>query len=356
MKKDRVGVFFGGKSGEHEVSRVSATTVIKNIDREKYDVVTFGITKEGQWLLYEGPIEDIATGAWEVKAKKDLAENPEHFAFSVLGSAGHKLTDIIDFALPIMHGPNGEDGTIQGVFELLNIPYGGAGVVGCAVTMDKIIAKEVFANAGLSQCPFIAFNSTEVDDAFLNKINETLEYPLFVKPANMGSSVGITKVNKKEELKAAIELASKYDSRIVVEHGVNARELEIAVMGNEILMTGAIGEIVPTAEFYDYDAKYNDESSKLLIPAPISEDDAAKIEDMAKRAYKAANCQGFSRVDFLMDKESGEIYINEINAIPGFTSISMFPMLMMEKNLTLPQIVDGIIKLGYERHYIKNNR
>lgn len=356
MKKKRIGVFFGGKSGEHEVSRVSATTVIKNLDREKYSIVTIGITKQGEWLLYEGPLEDIASGAWEEKARRDLAAAPEHFAFSVMGGTGLKLTDIIDFALPIMHGPNGEDGTIQGVFELLNIPYGGAGVVGCAVTMDKIVAKEVFADAGLKQSEFVAVNSKDICPELLDSIEEKLCYPMFVKPANMGSSVGITKVESKSALDDALRFAAKYDSRIVVENGVNARELEIAVMGNEELSFGAIGEIVPGAEFYDYDAKYNDENSKLYIPAPITDAQAEQIKDMAARAYKAAACQGFSRVDFLMDKESGEIYINEINAIPGFTSISMFPMLMMETGLTLPQIVDRIIELGYERYSLKNNR
>ena len=355
MKK-RIGVFFGGQSGEHEVSRVSATTVINSLDREKYDVVTIGITKAGEWLLYEGPVELIAPGEWEKKAREDLERDPGHFAFSVLGSAGHKLTDIIDFALPIMHGPNGEDGTVQGVFELLNIPYGGSGVAGCAVTMDKIIAKEVFANAGLKQSPYIAFSSEDIGKGIEEKINSELEYPLFIKPANMGSSVGITKVTREEDLLPALRLAAKYDSRIVAEHGIDAREIEISVMGNDELSFGAAGEIIPAAEFYDYDAKYNNEESKLLIPAPLSEEQLKAVREMAGKAYKAAACCGFSRVDFLMDKSTSEIYINEINAIPGFTSISMFPMLMMETGLTLPEITDRIIELGYERYSLKNNR
>lgn len=356
MAKQRIGVFFGGKSGEHEVSRVSATTVINNIDREKYDVVTIGITKAGEWLLYEGPIEAIAPGDWEQKAREDLAKDPEHFAFSLMGGLGRKLTDIIDFALPIMHGPNGEDGTIQGVFELLNIPYGGTGVVGCAVTMDKIVAKEVFADAGLPQSKYIAFHSSEIGAELLERLDRELSYPIFIKPANMGSSVGITKVNSLSGLYPALKLAAKYDSRIVAENGIDAREIEIAVMGNESLSFGAIGEIVPAADFYDYDAKYNDDNSKLLIPAPLTGEQAAAVREMAGKAYKAAACCGFSRVDFLMDKNTSELYINEINAIPGFTSISMFPMLMMETGLTLPQIVDRIIELGYERYSLKNNR
>ena len=355
MKK-RIGVFFGGKSGEHEVSRVSATTVIKSLDKDKYDVVMIGITKKGEWLLYEGPIEALAGGEWEQKAKEDLERDPGYYGFSVMGGTGKKLTDIIDFALPIMHGPNGEDGTVQGVFELLNIPYGGSGVAGCAVTMDKIIAKEVFADAGLAQSPYIAFSSSDIEKGIEEKINGSLEYPLFIKPANMGSSVGITKVTRKEDLLPALRLAAKYDSRLVAEHGIDAREIEIAVMGNEELSFGAIGEIVPGAEFYDYDAKYNNDDSKLLIPAPLTEEQAASVREMAGKAYRAAGCCGFSRVDFLMDKASSEIYINEINAIPGFTSISMFPMLMMETGLSLSEITDRIIELGYERHSIKNNR
>ena len=354
--KTRVGVFFGGKSGEHEVSRVSATTVINSLDRDKYDVVTIGITKKGEWLLYEGPTSLIAPGDWEEKAREDLARDPEHFGFSVLGSAGRQLTDLIDFALPIMHGPNGEDGTIQGVFELLNIPYGGTGVAGCAVTMDKIIAKEVFADAGLKQSPYLAFSAGDIEKGIEKKINEGLEYPLFIKPANMGSSVGITKVTREEDLLPALKLAARYDSRLVAEHGIDAREIEIAVMGNDELSFGAIGEIVPGAEFYDYDAKYNNDDSKLLIPAPLTDEQAAAVREMAGKAYKASACCGFSRVDFLMDKSSSEIYINEINAIPGFTSISMFPMLMMETGLTLPEITDKIIELGYERYSTKNNR
>ena len=222
--------------------------------------------------------------------------------------------------------------------------------------MDKIVAKEVFADAGLKQSPYIAFSSSEIGRGIEDKIDRSLEYPLFIKPANMGSSVGITKVHSRRELDGALKIAAKYDSRIVVEHGLNAREIEIAVMGNDELCFGAIGEIVPGAEFYDYDAKYNDDNSMLLIPAPLTEEQQETVREMAGKAYKAAACCGFSRVDFLLDKNTSDIYINEINAIPGFTSISMFPMLMKETGLTLPEIVDRIIELGYERYSLKNNR
>lgn len=354
--KTRIGLIFGGKSGEHEVSCISASYVYDAIDKKKYNVKTIGITKKGEWLLFEGPAEMMADGSWEKKAKADLKKNPKHFAFQILGAGGKDLKSVIDFALPILHGPNGEDGTVQGLFELINIPYGGCGVIGCASTMDKIVAKEIFANAGLKQAPYVAFTKAQIGQAVEKKINRELKYPIFVKPANMGSSVGITRVAKKKDLHDAIMLAAKYDERIVVEQGVDCRELEIAVMGNEDLFCGRVGEIKAAAEFYDYDAKYNNPQSETLIPAQITKKQENEIAKMAQIAYKACGCCGFSRVDFMIDKNSGEIYINEINAIPGFTSISMFPKLCMAKGMTYPQIIERIIELGYEKYNAKNNR
>ena len=354
--KTRIGLIFGGKSGEHEVSCISASYVYDAIDKKKYNVKTIGITKKGEWLLFEGPAEMMADGSWEKKAKADLKKDPKHFAFQILGAGGKDLKSVIDFALPILHGPNGEDGTVQGLFELINIPYGGCGVIGCASTMDKIVAKEIFANAGLKQTPYVAFTKDEISPAIIKKINRELRYPIFVKPANMGSSVGITRVEKKKDLEAAISLAAKYDERLVAEQGVDCRELEIAVMGNEDLFCGRVGEIKAAAEFYDYDAKYNNPQSETLIPAPITKAEENKIAKMAQIAYKACGCCGFARVDFMMDKNTKEIYINEINGIPGFTSISMFPKLCMAKGMTYPQIIERIIELGYEKYNAKNNR
>ncbi|MCQ2551733.1 MAG: D-alanine--D-alanine ligase [Clostridia bacterium] len=356
MAKIKVGVIFGGKSGEHEVSRVSASYVINAIDKKKYTVKTIGITKKGEWLLYEGPVSDIANGRWEAKAKKDLKENPKHFAIQILGCGGKNLKNVIDFALPILHGPNGEDGTVQGLLELINIPYGGCGVLGCAVTMDKIVAKEIFANAGLPQTPYIALTSNQIGKKTVDEINKKLKYPLFVKPANMGSSVGITKVKDKKDLMAALKLAAKYDERLVVEQGVDCLEIETAIMGNDKLITGVPGEIVPAAEFYDYDAKYNNAESKTLVPAKISKEKQKEVLEMAKIAYKACGCSGFVRADFMLDKKTQKFYINEINAIPGFTSISMFPMMMQKKGLSYAEIIDKIIDYGYERYNAKNNR
>ncbi len=356
MSKTRIAVLFGGKSGEHEVSRVSATSVIKAIDKEKYDIITIGITKQGEWLLYEGPLEDIAPGTWEIKAREDLANHPEHFQIALLGTGGKSLKSICDFVFPVLHGPNGEDGTVQGLLKLIGIPFAGSGVIGCSTTMDKIVAKEIFADAGLKQAPFVALTADKIGPGIEERINKELTYPLFVKPANMGSSVGITRVAGPESLRAALLEAAEYDFRIVVEQGIDARELETAVMGNEELLSSAVGEIIPDAVFYDYDAKYNNAQSKTLVPADITPAEADEIRESAKTAYKACGCCGFARVDFLMDRNTHQIYINEINAIPGFTSISMFPMLFMGTGLSYSEIVEKIIQYGYERYNTENKR
>ena len=326
MNKIRLGVIYGGKSGEHEVSIMSADSVINAIDTEKYDITRIFISKEGWWTIAGQPLNP-----WDLRS-------------------------YIDFALPILHGPNGEDGTVQGLLKLAGMPYGGCDVLGCSVTMDKIVAKKVFAAEGLRQAPYIAFTDADPVEDVIEKACSELRFPMFVKPSNMGSSVGITKAHDRDELKDAIALAAKYDSRLLIEQGIDAREIESAVMGNNVLVCGEVGEIVPGAEFYDYNDKYFDGNSQLLIPAPITEAQKKEVLDMAKRAYKACGCSGFSRVDFLMDKATGEIYINEINAIPGFTKISMFPRLMMAAGMKYPEIIDRIVELGYERHHAENHR
>ena len=326
MNKIRLGVIYGGKSGEHEVSIMSADSVINAIDTEKYDITRIFISKEGWWTIAGQPLNP-----WDLRS-------------------------YIDFALPILHGPNGEDGTVQGLLKLAGMPYGGCDVLGCSVTMDKIVAKKVFAAEGLRQAPYIAFTDADPVEDVIEIACSELRFPMFVKPSNMGSSVGITKAHDRDELKDAIALAAKYDSRLLIEQGIDAREIESAVMGNNVLVCGEVGEIVPGAEFYDYNDKYFDGNSQLLIPAPITEAQKKEVLDMAKRAYKACGCSGFSRVDFLMDKATGEIYINEINAIPGFTKISMFPRLMMAAGMKYPEIIDRIVELGYERHHAEDHR
>lgn len=355
-RKTRIGVIFGGKSGEHSVSRVSASYVMRELDPEKYDVVKIGITEQGEWLIYNGMQAAIVSGDWEGLARDQLKAEPERFAISILGTGNKTIKDYIDFALPILHGPNGEDGTVQGLLELIDIPYGGCSVLGCAAAMDKITAKKLFASAGLKQTPYISLFSWDIGPEIIARINSELKYPLFVKPSNMGSSVGITKVEEPAKLEAALKFAALYDVRLVVEQGVNCRELETSVIGYKDLFVGAVGEIIPHAAFYDYDAKYNDAESELLIPAPITKEQEAKIAEMAKKAYTVLGCDSYARVDFLMDKDSGDILINEINAIPGFTAISMFPKLCMAKGMSYPQILERIIELGYERYNDKNNR
>ncbi len=357
-RKIRLGILFGGKSSEHEVSLLSATSVINAADRSKYDLVLIGITKNNRWLLYEGPVEKIKDGSWEAVAVSDLERDPGHFSFALIGGSGRTLRDLADFILPVIHGPNCEDGTVQGLLKLADIPFGGCGVVGSATAMDKIVAKEIFESAGLRQTPYVAFYKSEDVGEVEKRINESLRYPVFVKPANMGSSVGISKVASPAGLRAAIELAAKYDTRLVAEQGVNAREIETGIMGNDELFHAAVGEIKPAAEadFYDYDAKYFNDHSVMCIPAEISEEKAAEISEMAGRAYKALGCCGFARVDFLMDRDTEEVFINEINTLPGFTHASMFPGLCMNKGLSYPQIIDRIVELGYERYNAENNR
>lgn len=343
MKK--IGVIFGGKSGEHEVSLLSATAVIKSIDREKFDVVMIGITKNGQWKLYDGAVDNIADGSWEITAEPMKVGD---------------ISDKVDFALPILHGPFGEDGTIQGLFEMLDIPYGGCGVLGSALCMDKICAKEIFIRNNLPTSKYVMALGEDVYEnveKVADMVLANLKYDIFVKPSNMGSSVGISKVRNREELIEALKLAAKYDRRIIVEEGINCREVETGVMGNRVPEAAVVGEIIPKKDFYDYNAKYSDDAgTELSIPADLPEKTSEQIREIAKKAYVALDCAGFARCDFFIDKDTGEIYINEINTIPGFTKYSMFPSLWEATGLPFGKQVERIIELGYERYYAKNNR
>ena len=353
----KLGIFFGGRSGEHEVSLMSATSVINAIDKEKYEIVMIGITKEGKWLLYDGPAEHIEDGSWQEEAEAALAADPEKYTITVLGTGGKSLRELIDFALPVLHGPYGEDGTIQGLFEMVDIPYGGCDVIGSALAMDKIAAKHVFSVMGIRQVPYVWIDSEDVPGLhgwLRRKIEERLIWPIFVKPANMGSSVGLSRVAEEKDLCPALELAAKYDRRIIIEQGVNCRELETAVLGNHVAKVGAVGEIIPSNEYYDYSSKYCDGGkTRLCIPADITEEQKKEIRATAVQAYKALDCKGYARVDFLMDKDTGEIYLNEINTIPGFTRYSMFPLLWAEAGLPYPKLIERIIELGMERYRMK---
>ncbi len=341
----RIGVIFGGKSGEHEVSLLSATSVIEAIDRKKYDVVMIGITKKGQWKLYGGDVKNLADGSWEETAEDIEASD---------------LKKLADFAFPALHGPYGEDGTIQGLFEMLDIPYAGCGVLSSALCMDKVSAKKIFERMGLPTARYKLVYAEDVRedmDGVVKEVEAELPYTLFVKPSNMGSSVGISKVRNTEELRAALTLAGRYDRRIIIEEGINCREVETGVLGNHRPEVAAVGEIVAKLDFYDYTAKYTDDAgTELSIPAKLSPSTYEEIRSLAKKAYMALDCSGFARIDFFVDKDTGKVYINEINTIPGFTKYSMFPLMWKEAGLSFRELVERIVDLGYERYHAKNNR
>lgn len=357
MEKKRIGIIFGGKSGEHEVSLLSAASVIRAVDKEKFDLFYIGITREGQWLAVPQVFGRDINGDHDITA--DIIENGTWEKAGTEINPG-ELKEYIDFALPVMHGPYCEDGRIQGLFETLDIPYGGCGVLASAVAMDKVMSKKLFEKAGLPVCRYELVTRREVNSCLedvAERVESSLGYPCFVKPANMGSSVGISKVADREQLKAAIKTALKYDKRIVVEEFIHCREMETAVLGNDSPEAAAVGEILPSAEFYDYNAKYCDGgASKLCIPAVIPPEITDQIREMAVKAYTAIDGEGFARVDFFIDKKTGKIYLNEINTIPGFTKYSMFPLLWEAAGVKYAETIERIIELGYEKYNAENSR
>ncbi len=352
MEKLSVALIFGGKSGEHDVSRVSASSIFKHINKEKYDVHTIGITKDGNWIYYNGSSEDMANGNWESLANNDVKINLIPNGNSKVGlefkDGSFKKIDVL---FPVLHGPYGEDGKIQGVFEISNIPYVGCGVLASSVGMDKLICKKIFSQIGLPQVNYTYTNKWEFNlnkEKELDKIESELNYPVFVKPANMGSSVGISKVCNREELLKGINEALKHDTRIVLEQGINAREIEVAVLGNDDVKASIAGEIIPAKDFYDYEDKYVNGASKLEIPAKVDETTMESIRNMAINAFKGIDGSGLSRVDFFIDKETDEIYINEINTLPGFTNISMYPKLWDATGIQYTDLIDKLIQLAIE--------
>ncbi|MDY2959466.1 MAG: D-alanine--D-alanine ligase family protein [Hornefia sp.] len=343
-KIDRVGIFFGGKSSEHEISLLSAEAVINAIDKEKHQVVLIGITREGQWKFFDGNSGDVADGSWEEKGKP----------ISV-----NEACEMIDFAFPVLHGPFGEDGRIQGLFETMNIPYAGSGVMSSALCMDKAFAKEIFLQNGIPTVDSLLVTKRLIDEDMelvVRRCQDRFSYPVFVKPANLGSSLGISKAGDKFQLKAALRLAAQYDRRVLVEQGINAREIECAIIGNDQPVTSGVGEISAAHDFYDYEAKYTDESgTEIHIPADIEESLVERIRAYAERAYRALDCAGFARADFLIDKDSNEIFLSEFNTIPGCTKYSMFPMLWKQQGIDFTEIIERIVRFGYERHHVENN-
>lgn len=345
MKKIRVGVIFGGRSGEHEVSLRSAESILKSIDRSKYDVVPIGITHEGRWLA--------SKNALSLLPAKDAIEQTLSSGDPITLPAEPVAQGVVDVIFPVLHGTYGEDGTIQGLLELANVPYVGAGVLGSAVGMDKDVMKRLLRDAGLPIVEYWPLRKHEIE-SFVESRYANLPYPLFVKPANLGSSVGITKVHDAKELRAALDTASEYDRKMVVEKGIDAREIEVSVLGNDDPIASVPGEIIPSREFYDYAAKYIDDDSRLLIPAPLTAEQVKQAQEMAIAAFKVLECSGLARADLFLEKSTGRFYVNEINTLPGFTTISMYPKLWEASGIPYPELVDRLIALAIERHAEKN--
>lgn len=350
MAKTRLCVIFGGASSEHEVSLLSAASVLKHIDSEKYEIYKLAISKDGGWYFYDGDADGLALlgggGVWEMD-RAILSPDRKQKAVLRFTEDGIK-TYPIDVVFPVLHGKNGEDGTIQGLFELAGIPYVGSGVIGSAVCMDKCMAKTMFAHAKIPQADWVELVRGEDKIA---EIEEKLGYPCFVKPANAGSSVGITKAHNRQELQDGIAVALREDSKVLVEEMMTGTEVESSVLGNtEPVCAPVVGEIAPAAEFYDYDAKYNNAASVLTIPADLKPEYAEEVRRLAVKAYRACECRGLSRVDFFVNKETGDIRLNEINTLPGFTAISMYPKLWAAGGVGYGELIDRLIAIAMEEN------
>jgi D-alanine-D-alanine ligase len=346
VTKLRVGVIFGGRSGEHEVSIASAASIFMHLDRERYQAVPIRIEKDGRWAL-PGQVPTAISAA-------EVLQQSTSEALQTIEPTAAVSRSGIDVVFPVLHGTNGEDGTVQGLLELANVPYVGCGVLASAVGMDKSVMKKLFADRGLPVGPYtVALRHDWQRDAagITTRVREDLAYPVFVKPANLGSSVGISKAKSDAEFNEAMELALQFDRKVVIEAAVpNAREIECAVLGNDEPDASLPGEVIPSREFYDYEAKYIDAASQTLIPAPLSDSQTADIRRMSIEAFKAVDGSGMARVDFLLARDTGQIVLNEVNTIPGFTTISMYPKMWEATGLPYPQLLDRLIQLAIERH------
>ncbi len=356
MSKKTVAVLFGGRSSEHEVSRKSATMVINNLSRDKYDLVMVGITKDGRWYLYEGDVVLIADGSWETSgATVPAVISPDTATHGLLVMRESGVETVrLDVVYPVLHGKNGEDGTMQGLLELAGIPYVGCDCASSAVCMDKALTNTLLEFGGIPQAKFIWFYAAdwaENSEMYMDRIDSELGYPCFVKPANAGSSVGISKCKSRDDLRAAIELAAANDPKIVIEEGIVGAEVETAVMGNSCgeITVSTVGEIAPAAEWYDYDAKYNNAESALFIPGRLSPETMDLIKERAAKAYRILGCSGLTRMDFFVRKSDGEVMLNEPNTLPGFTPISMYPKLMEFDGIDNASLVDRLLVLAEER-------
>jgi len=377
VKKLRVGVIYGGRSGEHEVSVASAASIIKHLDRGRYEPVPIRIEKDGRWTLADKAPTAISAAdviehvrlesARSIRPGREahlVAHPGEDTVLSIERQATSSDIDAtgaatvrgvgLDVVFPVLHGPYGEDGTVQGLLELANVPYVGAGVLGSAVGMDKAVMKTLFIASNLPVGPYIVVLRPEWTagaDAVATRVAEELRYPVFVKPANLGSSVGISKAKSDADLLTAMELALQFDRKIVIEAAVpGAREIECSVLGNDDPQASIPGEVIPSREFYDYEAKYLDDASQVIIPADLSDTQVRDVQRLAIAAFRAVDCAGMARVDFLMSRDDGRMYLNEVNTIPGFTTISMYPKMWEASGLSYPALIDRLITLALERH------
>lgn len=359
-KKLRIGLIYGGRSGEHEVSLASAQAVMANLDQNKYEVVPIGITKRGTWLLGTEPAQLIAAGRDVNQGESNnttavtLAGDPTlRRLIPLQGDTPLKNDGKLDVIFPVLHGTYGEDGTLQGLLEMANLPYVGCNVLGAALGMDKEKMKMVFSSVGLPVGPYLVYrrNQWERDpDTILNAIEQQLGYPNFVKPVNLGSSVGINKAHDRSELVHALNIAAEYDRKIIIEQGINCRELECGVLGNDEPIASVVGEIIPSNEFYDYNAKYIDNKSQIVIPADLPQATAEEVRRQAVQAFLALDLSGLARVDFFLEKGTGQVYINEVNTLPGFTQISMYPKLWEASGVAYADLLNRLIELAIERH------
>ena len=348
-----LAVIFGGVSSEHEVSRMSVTSILENLSNERYEVHMVGITKEGRWLLYTGPVEDILSGAWEQGPVTPAFLSPDPSVHGLVALRDGKAETIhVDVIFPALHGKNGEDGTIQGLFQLSGIPYVGCDTESSAICMDKAVTHSLLSSADIEQAHYLWFYADRFDaapDTIKNKIQARLDFPVFVKPSSAGSSVGVSKVERFEDLDQAIRKAAREDKKVVVEEGITGQEVEVAVLGNRDCDASIVGEIGASAQFYDYDDKYINGTSQLYIPARIPQEVSEKIRQTAVRAYRLLGCSGLARVDFFVTAGDNRVILNEINTLPGFTSISMYPKLWMAMGLSYGELLDKLIELALQK-------
>ena len=350
--KKTVAVIFGGQSSEHEVSRTSAMLMLNALDKDKYQVLPVGITKKGQWLIYHGPAEHVKTGEWE-KYGVPVSLSPDATKKCFLKIVNDSVKEIpVDVVIPVLHGAWGEDGTIQGLLEMAQIPYVGCGVLASAVSMDKVFTKLIAKSVRIPQAKYLWVHKMDLDkkrEKIMDQVEKKLGYPCFVKPSNAGSSVGISKAKNRKQLSAALDYAAGYDRKVIIEEAIDAREFECAVLGNEDPIVSGVGEVLAAAEFYDYDAKYNNNDSRTVIPAEVEAEKVEEMRRIAKKIFRAVDGSGLARVDFFIDRKTGKVLFNELNTMPGFTPISMYPMLWEAAGMSNREMMDRFIDLALTR-------